>query len=89
MIFDEYYLKIFENRWGKLRAALLCEAAAIPFSENLLKPYFIDRASVIAAETLRLPETGEVLDACAAPGGKSLVIASHLGNGARLIANEL
>lgn len=94
MLFDEYYLKIFEDqnrkgRWGKLRAALLCDFKTIPYTENLTKPYFMDKASVIAARMLRLPESGgEILDACAAPGGKSLVIASHL-NDTRLISNEL
>lgn len=38
---------------------------------------------------LRLPSEGEVLDACAAPGGKSLVIAANMDNGVRLLSNEL
>jgi 16S rRNA (cytosine1407-C5)-methyltransferase len=49
----------------------------------------LDRASVLAARSLRLPEEGTILDACAAPGGKSLVIASLMGSGVRLLANEL
>jgi 16S rRNA (cytosine1407-C5)-methyltransferase len=49
----------------------------------------LDRASVLAAESLRLGMEGEILDACAAPGGKTLVIAGRMGPGARLLANEL
>ncbi|TFG81709.1 MAG: 16S rRNA methyltransferase, partial [Spirochaetales bacterium] len=35
------------------------------------------------------PESGQVLDACAAPGGKTLVLASRLPAGASILANEL
>ena len=63
-------------------------------------PYYLDSASVFAASCLEMPAEGEpssgesaggglVLDACAAPGGKSLVLASRLPPGARLVANEL
>ena len=62
-----------------------------------LEPYYLDSASVFAASCLELPSEGRILDACAAPGGKSLVIASRLAaqpgsagdGGARLVANEL
>jgi 16S rRNA (cytosine1407-C5)-methyltransferase len=43
---------------------------------------------VLAAESLRLPKVGLILDACAAPGGKSLVLAAALGSELRLLANE-
>ncbi len=51
--------------------------------------YFLDPSSVEAALALDLPTTGQVLDACAAPGGKSLVIAARMGSSVRLLANEL
>lgn len=38
---------------------------------------------------LRLPDRGEILDACAAPGGKSLVLASLMAPGSTLLCNEL
>jgi 16S rRNA (cytosine1407-C5)-methyltransferase len=49
----------------------------------------LDRASALAALSLKLPESGTILDSCAAPGGKSLVIASRMGKAAELLANEL
>jgi 16S rRNA (cytosine1407-C5)-methyltransferase len=55
----------------------------------LKRPYFLDRASILASESLRIPDEGEILDACAAPGGKTLVIASRMGQGVTLLANEL
>jgi 16S rRNA (cytosine1407-C5)-methyltransferase len=51
--------------------------------------YRLDRISVLAAESLELPQKGRVLDACAAPGGKSLVIASRISGETALVANEL
>ncbi len=43
----------------------------------------------MAAESMVLPAKGRILDACAAPGGKSLVIAARMTSGSRLVANEL
>jgi len=44
---------------------------------------------VAAAAALVLPSEGQILDACAAPGGKSLVLAARMGPGLRLLCNEL
>ena len=51
--------------------------------------FYLDEASVAAASSLVLPAEGQVLDACAAPGGKSLVLAARMGPGLRLLCNEL
>lgn len=51
--------------------------------------YYLDEASVAAAAALPLPKEGQVLDACAAPGGKSLVLAARMGPSVRLLCNEL
>jgi 16S rRNA (cytosine1407-C5)-methyltransferase len=60
-----------------------------PGTEAGTATYWLDEASVAAALALPLPEEGQVLDACAAPGGKSLVLAARMGPGVRLLANEL
>ena len=87
--FDSYYKKIYGIRWKSLKEALLSTATPGAYSTGLNKPYTMDEASVLAAQSLKLPPEGTVLDACAAPGGKSLVIASAMNRGTFLLSNEL
>ena len=87
--FDEYYEKIWGDRWQKLKESLLSQGKPCLFSNSLIKPYQMDRASILAAESLRIPESGLILDACAAPGGKSLVLASRMNSDVKLLCNEL
>lgn len=92
--FEEYYETQFGNRWPTLREALFKESvyAEMKFSsesdEKTCKSYFMDIASVFAGYAIPLPEEGEILDMCAAPGGKTLVIASRMGSSSNLTANE-
>ncbi len=62
-------------------------------SENgLLQEYFMDPASLIIAQQLPLKGVERVLDMCAAPGGKALVLFSRLSlesPQAEMIANEI
>ncbi|MDR0720012.1 MAG: 16S rRNA methyltransferase [Treponema sp.] len=87
--FENWYAERFGKRWPALRESLLAASPAYEYGEGLVKPYALDKASVLAALSLDLPEGGLFLDACAAPGGKSLVIASRLKPGAALLSNEL
>ncbi|MDR1908349.1 MAG: 16S rRNA methyltransferase [Spirochaetaceae bacterium] len=87
--FEDYYGGIYGSRWAELRRALLEPAQPAAYGHNLSRAYFLDKASILAANSLRLDAGGEILDACAAPGGKSLVLASRLPEGARLLANEV
>jgi 16S rRNA (cytosine1407-C5)-methyltransferase len=88
--FEAFYRGIYGDRWEALGEALRKPARTEPYKDGLREPYLLDRASALAALSLRLlPEGGMVLDACAAPGGKSLVIASRLGAGSVLVANEV
>lgn len=87
--FEDYYFSIYRDRWETLKKSLWEEPLQTPYSHRLKAPYFLGRASILAAESLRLPNEGEVLDACAAPGGKTLVLASRMAAGVRLLANEL
>jgi 16S rRNA (cytosine1407-C5)-methyltransferase len=87
--FEDYYRARYGSRWDSLRKSLLEPPAMTAYQEGLRAPYYLDRSSILAALSLRLPEEGLVLDACAAPGGKSLVIASVMGPGLCLLSNEL
>ena len=87
--FDLYYSKLYGERWQTLKASLLSDSFPLPLKCRLSAPeYFLDPASVLAAATLPLEGAESVLDMCAAPGGKSLVLASLMERGARLKCNE-
>jgi 16S rRNA C967 or C1407 C5-methylase (RsmB/RsmF family) len=75
--FQCYYLP--ENAQGEIPRG----------SEGLLLYYVMDLASVVAAKVLNVGFADKVLDMCAAPGGKSLVLAEALKEGGELIANEI
>lgn len=56
---------------------------------GLLDCYVMDPASIIAARSLPVKDGDLVLDLCAAPGGKTLVLAEFLQTSGELVANEL
>lgn len=58
-------------------------------SENLLEAYIMDPASVLVARALPLSSDNKILDMCAAPGGKSLILAERMSEDSMLVANEL
>jgi 16S rRNA (cytosine1407-C5)-methyltransferase len=86
--FESYYAAAYGSRWKDLRESLFRETAPVPYAEGLLKPYLLDRASALAAQSLDISAEGPILDACAAPGGKTLVIASRMGKRSVLLAND-
>jgi 16S rRNA C967 or C1407 C5-methylase (RsmB/RsmF family) len=85
--FEEYYSRQWGERWPRLRGALLGEAEPLPWSAGLKTPYSMDPASILAAMALGRPRGQSCLDLCAAPGGKTLVIASRMEDSS-LLANE-
>ena len=90
--FQEYYSCALGSRWETLYPALLSaplkENRYSAFSSGLLKPYFLDQASCLAAQALDVQEGETVLDMCAAPGGKSLILATKIGETGALTAND-
>jgi 16S rRNA C967 or C1407 C5-methylase (RsmB/RsmF family) len=85
--FDEFYGELYGSRWPGLKRALLAPAKTVAFADGLLKPYHLDEASVFAATSLGVQPEDEVLDLCAAPGGKALVMLAT-GRPKLLVAND-
>lgn len=86
--FDAYFSQIYGDRWPGLKEALQKTADPENWIDGLVKPYYLDRASVIAASQLGVCPGDQVLDLCAAPGGKSLVLALGLQGQGSLTSND-
>ncbi len=86
--FDEYYSSIYRERWPDLKKALSEENPLKICPPGLSGTYYMDASSYLTASLLPLEEDDTVLDMCAAPGGKTLVIATHLSKRGRIVAND-
>ncbi len=86
--FEGFYSEIYGERWKSLKEGLFYETEAFCLDSGLLKPYFLDKASAAAAEALDVQPGDDVLDMCAAPGGKTLKIALALQGSGRLKSND-
>lgn len=86
--FEEYYASIFGDRWQALKEALAGESVYACWNGGGTDPYYLDPASVFAALQLPLEGAEHILDMCAAPGGKTLVISSRMPEDAELVSNE-
>jgi 5-methylcytosine rRNA methyltransferase NSUN4 len=58
-------------------------------ASGLMTTYVMDPASIYPAVALGVQPGEEILDMCAAPGGKSLILAEMLEGEGRLVSNEL
>lgn len=86
--FDSYYGEIYGSRWESIKEAFAKESTPLSLSDELSEPYYMDKASVFAANCLPVKENDKVLDMCAAPGGKTLVLALKLKGSGQLISND-
>lgn len=86
--FDRYYRELFGDRWPVLRDALLGEVDHHVLAAGSDRPYYLDKAGYELASMFATLPGGEILDLCAAPGGKSLVIALESTDFDRMVAND-
>ncbi|MFA6936936.1 MAG: RsmB/NOP family class I SAM-dependent RNA methyltransferase [Treponema sp.] len=86
--FEKYYSELFSTRWNALKQSLFGEPIYIEYSAGGKENYFLDPGSVLASQTLPLENAKNILDMCAAPGGKTLVIANNMEEDAHLDSNE-
>jgi len=85
--FNDFYESIYGSRWDSLKEAFEKDPDYMTLSEGLLSPYYMDSASVYPVRALDIAPGQRILDMCAAPGGKTLLIALALaqasGKGSR------
>lgn len=87
--FELYYSQLYESRWTALKDSFSKENQSVEYHvTGAEKSYFLDSASVLAALCLPLENAENILDLCAAPGGKTLVLASRMPEYAKLSSNE-
>ncbi len=58
-------------------------------TDGLLQYYVMDPASILCARALGVQDGDLVLDMCAAPGGKTLILAEALKGSGEILANEI
>ena len=87
--FEKYYSELLGERWLTLKQAFAQPADSVEYKvPGSQKSYFLDSASILAALCLPLQDAADILDLCAAPGGKTLVLASRMPMDAKLSSNE-
>ena len=77
--FRAHYEAIYGEAWEVIGEALLRDPAYLRLGD--VQPYFLDAASYLCARTLDVGNEHRVLDMCAAPGGKTLVLAGMRPSG--------
>ncbi len=88
--FNEHFKAVYGVRWSDLLLALKAPHEKVARScFDGFSTYVMDSASIRAAKALGVRPGERVLDLCAAPGGKTLLLLEALEGMGELTANEL
>lgn len=87
--FENFYTDIYNERWDDLKRSFLSEKKHYSLNLGIDKEtYFLDEASVVAANNLKVMPGDTVLDMCSAPGGKALVLLKNLKGEGKIVLND-
>ncbi|MEK6773647.1 MAG: RsmB/NOP family class I SAM-dependent RNA methyltransferase [Bdellovibrionota bacterium] len=84
--------QLSSEKWNSLlEGFFLDEKKIVPHrvESDLLDFYVMDPASIFAAKALQVEDGHRVLDMCAAPGGKSLILIEMLKTSGEIICNDV
>lgn len=94
LLFENFFSKIYLDRWPAIWKALHepvkhTQRPNAFFNSATSEFYKMDPASILVAQALKVQPHEMVLDMCAAPGGKSLILAEALQGTGELVSNEI
>ncbi len=87
--FEQFYSRMYPRRWAELKQAMQGSQSYHRLVAGLRSEYFLDPASYLSGSYLEARVEHRILDLCAAPGGKTLVILSNMLAEAAAAAPEL
>ncbi len=87
--FESFYLGHLGGRWESLKNSFGKDTQYSKVEFEGMAPYFLDKASFLAANQLELKKDENFLDMCSAPGGKALCLLQRYGKDVHFLLNDV